>query len=41
MGSMFYENSVFNGDLSKWDTTAVQDMSFMFCGSSFNGDLSS
>lgn len=30
----------FNGDISKWDTSNVKDMSWMFYQSKFNGDLS-
>ena len=30
----------FNGDLSKWDTSMITDMSYMFCGSIFLGDIS-
>eukprot|EP00581_Thalassiosira_minuscula_P019688 CAMPEP_0183727154 /NCGR_PEP_ID=MMETSP0737-20130205/24991_1 /TAXON_ID=385413 /ORGANISM="Thalassiosira miniscula, Strain CCMP1093" /LENGTH=39 /DNA_ID= /DNA_START= /DNA_END= /DNA_ORIENTATION= len=39
MYAMFYENTVFNGDLRKWDTSSVQDMAFLFYKSSFNGDV--
>ena len=34
-----YENK-FNGDISKWDVSNVQNMNHMFYGSSFNGDIS-
>ena len=38
---MFLFSGSFNGDLSRWDTSAVTDMSSMFhSASSFNGDLS-
>ena len=30
----------FNGDISKWDTSNVKDMSWMFYQSKFNGDIS-
>ena len=41
MKEMFCEASSFNGDVSKWNTAAVTDMSEMFSGaSSFNGDVS-
>jgi surface protein len=36
---MFY-SSKFNGDISRWDVSSVDDMSRMFCNSKFNGDLS-
>ena len=32
--------SKFNGDISKWNTSNVTDMSNMFVGSKFNGDIS-
>jgi len=38
--SMFARNKVFNGDVSKWSTGSVTDMSSMFANSSFNGDIS-
>jgi len=38
---MFYEANSFNGDLSRWNTAAVTDMSYMFNkATSFNGDIS-
>ena len=30
----------FNGDISKWDVSNVEDMGWMFCRSQFNGDIS-
>lgn len=30
----------FNGDISKWNVSNVEDMGFMFVGSMFNGDIS-
>lgn len=30
----------FNGDISKWDVSGAEDMTFMFMRSQFNGDLS-
>ena len=40
MTHMFY-GSGFNGDLSDWDVSNVEDMSFMFAATiSFNGDIS-
>ncbi len=37
-----YENncSAFNGDISKWDTSKVTDMSYLFYNSKFQGDIS-
>ena len=41
MNGMFYDASVFNQDLSKWEVSAVTDMGTMFHGASaFNQDLS-
>ena len=39
MWCMFF-GSVFNGDISKWDTSKVKDMYGMFAHSVFNGDIS-
>ena len=39
MSAMFSE-SKFNGDISKWDVSNVQDMSAMFYDSNFNRDIS-
>ena len=33
-------NHFFNGNISKWDTSKVTDMSYMFRESSFNQDIS-
>jgi len=38
--SRLFEKSIFNGDISKWDVSHVQDMHFMFSESKFNGDIS-
>ena len=35
-----FQNSKFNGDISKWNTSNVTDMNCMFFKSSFNGDIS-
>jgi surface protein len=41
MQSMFYNASLFNGDISGWDVSGVTNMSDMFSGAaSFNRDLS-
>ena len=34
------EDQDFNGDISGWDVSNVEDMSHMFDDSSFNGDIS-
>jgi len=39
MTSLF-EYSSFNGDISKWDTSSVTHMSFLFLNSIFNQDIS-
>ena len=36
---MFW-NSSFNGDISNWDVSNVDNMSMMFKGSKFNQDIS-
>ena len=38
--SYLFENSDFNGDISKWNVSKVADMGGMFYGSKFNGDIS-
>ena len=42
MSELFYANgfNYFNGDISKWNTSNVRDMSRMFNGSHFDGDIS-
>ena len=35
-----FEGSVFTGDISNWDTRAVEDMQATFDASAFNGDVS-
>ena len=42
MTNVFSRNcfSKFNGDISKWDVSNVEKMSYMFSGSQFNGDIS-
>jgi surface protein len=35
-----FNNSKFNGDISKWDVSNVEDMGYMFYGAKFNGDIS-
>ena len=39
MDGMFYE-SEFNGDISKWNVSKVENMDSMFKGSKFNGNIS-
>jgi len=34
-----FKDSHFNGDISKWDVSNVTNMSSMFSGSKFNGDI--
>jgi surface protein len=36
MRCIFRDAEKFNGNIGKWDTSAVTDMSFMFCGDNFN-----
>lgn len=38
--SHLFEDSKFNGDISRWDVSAVTNMSYMFERSGFSGDLS-
>ena len=38
--SMLFEESEFNGDISKWNVSKVENMSLMFSYSKFNGDIS-
>ena len=35
-----FNNSDFNGDISKWDVSRVRNMNSMFSNASFNGDIS-
>ena len=35
-----FENSKFNGDISRWDVSKVKDMSSMFFNSKFNNNIS-
>lgn len=37
--SKLFEETAFNGDISKWDVSNVTDMSYMFSNSKFNGDI--
>ena len=40
MYALFYK-SEFNGDISNWDVSNVEDMDYIFCyNSKFNGDIS-
>ena len=39
--SHLFQDTHFNGDISKWDVSSVVTMREMFQGSTFNGDLSS
>ena len=42
MMSMFEDSTMFNQNISAWDTSAVKDMSFMFLGAkSFNKPIGS
>ena len=38
--SYLFEDSDFNGDISKWNVSNVTDMEGMFYGSKFNGNIS-
>ena len=38
--SWLFDDSEFNGDISKWDVSNVTRMEGMFGGSKFNGDIS-
>ena len=38
--SNLFEESEFNGDISKWDVSNVKNMEYMFLGSNFNADIS-
>ena len=38
--SLFSGFRVFNGDISGWDVSNATNMSYMFYGSKFNGDIS-
>ena len=38
--SWIFEDSDFNGDISKWNVSNVTNMSMMFTWSKFNGDIS-
>jgi len=38
--SWMFTNSLFNGNISKWNVSNVRNMSDMFNTSSFNGDIS-
>ena len=38
--SYLFENSDFNGDISKWNVSKVTNMSGIFYSSKFNGDIS-
>ena len=35
-----FDDSNFNGDISKWDVSNVKYMTWMFANSKFNGDIS-
>ncbi len=37
--SYLFNDSKFNGDVSKWDTSKVVNMGFMFYDSPFNGNI--
>ena len=38
--SYLFEDSSFNGDISKWDVSNVKNMQKMFANSNFDGDIS-
>ena len=38
--SYLFSNSKFNGDISEWDVSNVENMRGMFLDSEFNGDIS-
>ncbi len=40
MSKLFFKQTTFNGDLSKWNVAAVKDMYGLFTSSSFNTDIS-
>ncbi len=40
MSDLFAFFKLFNGDISEWDVSNVEDMNGMFSGSKFNGDIS-
>jgi surface protein len=40
MSTLFFKIRYFNGDISKWNVSNVENMSSMFWDSSFNGDIS-
>ena len=40
MSELFYLKDKFNGDISKWDVSNVENMYSMFRGTTFNGDIS-
>merc|ERR1719163_2094570 len=41
MSFMFFDATLFNGDISKWDVSSVADMDGMFSwATAFNGDIS-
>ena len=38
--SQLFQDSKFNGDISKWNVSRVYNMDYMFYRSQFNGDIS-
>ena len=38
--SYLFDDTNFNGDISKWDVSNVKNMSYMFSYSDFDGDIS-